>query len=102
MTTSSPTYIGLRTYRLNPVTTRHWVGAIGMGVPPALTNCTNAFTGGMRPATISSTPSTWATRHIGVEPVIYHRVISHGMRPTTEPGATRKNAAEVAAAFDFA
>ena len=49
---------------------------------------------------MSSTPSIWATRHIGVEPGISQRVISHGMSPTTVPGATTKNAAEAAAAFD--
>src|ERR1700757_1391121 len=99
MATSSPTYIGLRTYRLNPVTTRRCVAAIGIGVPPALANWPNACTGGMRPTTISTTPST--IRQVGVEPAISQWVISHGKRPTTVPGATTKNAADAIAAVDL-
>jgi hypothetical protein len=97
MAVSSPTYIGLRTYRLNPVTTSRWVGAIGMGVPPALTNWMNACTGGIRPATMSSTPTIRTT---GADPGTSQWVISQGPRPTKVPGAATKNAAELIAAVD--
>ena len=83
---SSPTYIGLRTNRLKPVTTSRSVGATGIGVPPALANWMNAWTGGMRPSTMSTTPRT--TRSGGLDPGISQWVISHGPSPTNVPGAT--------------
>src|SRR5262249_40016406 len=100
MVISKPTYIGLRTYRLNPLTTKRWVGASGMGVPPALAHCAKACTTGISPTTISSRPRTLATHQPGVAPGISHRVLSQGITPTTVPGATRKNAVEPAAAVE--
>ncbi len=95
---SRPAYIGLRTKRLKPVTTRRSVGAIGIGVPPALANWMNACTGGMRPSTISTTPRT--TRSGGLDPGISQWVINHGPSPAKVPGAATKNAADPTAAVE--
>src|SRR6201988_2336643 len=95
---SRPTYIGLRTKRLNPVTTSLSVGATGIGVPPALTNWVNACTGGIRPRTISTIPKI--TRKGGLDPGISKRVINQGPSPTNVPGATTKKAAEPTAAVE--
>src|SRR5271166_4134506 len=37
MTSATPIYMGLRTKRCRPLTTRIFVGAIGAGVPPPIT-----------------------------------------------------------------
>jgi hypothetical protein len=93
---SNPTYIGLRTKRLKPVTTSRSGGAAGMGVPPALANWTKAWIGGIRPIATSNAPS--ATRSGGLGSGISQRVISHGPSPTNVPGAATKNAADPSAA----
>ena len=95
---SRPAYIGLRTNWLKPVTTRRSVGAMGIGVPPALTNAMNACTGGMRPPTMSTTPRT--TRSSGPDPGISQWVISQGPSPTNVPGAATKKAADPTAAVE--
>lgn len=89
-------YIGFRTKRLNPDTTRRCVGATGIGVPPARTNSMNAETGGIRPNTMNATPR--ATRSGGLDAGMCQWVINHGPSPTNVPGATTKNAAELTAA----
>src|SRR5437588_9107846 len=99
--TSNPTYIGLRTWRLNPDTTRRSVGASGTGVPPALTNSANAEVTGTRPAPTSTAPTIRAAPHPGSGRRNRHRVISHGIRPTAVPGATTKNPAETSVALDL-
>src|SRR5271156_482543 len=98
---SRPTYIGLRTYRLKPETTRCSVGAIGMGVPPALTNSVNADIGGGSPGGIKTAPTTRAAAQPGSGWLNRHPVINHGISPTTVPGATTKNPALRTAAFDL-
>src|SRR6185312_15006789 len=98
MATSSPTYIGLRTYRLNPLTTSRRGAATGRGVPPALANSANADTTGTRPTQISSTPMIWAITQCGSGWRDCQPVISQGISPAKVPGATRKNAALPSAA----
>jgi acetate kinase len=71
---------------------------MGIGVPPAPTNWTNACTGGMSPTTIATTPRT--TRSGGLDPAISHWVINHGPSPANVPGATTKKAADPTAAVD--
>jgi len=69
-----------------------------MGVPPAFTNWTNAWIGGIRPNTMSTTPNT--TRTVGLDSGISQWVTNHGPSPTKVPGATTKNAAELSAAVE--
>src|SRR5215471_14899047 len=96
---SSARYMGLRTYRYRPPTTRRAGGATGAGVPrPSSTNRANADTSMAVPATTSTAPSTrsgtrWDSGAPGCQ-----SVISHGTSPTMVPGAKTKKTALPAAA----
>src|SRR5215831_2138496 len=90
MTDVTARYIGLRTYRYSPRTTRCSVGAGGAGVPrPSIVNCANDPSSVAAPAAISSPPATRC------QPVSHQ-----GTSPATTPGAiTRKPALPAMAAF---
>jgi hypothetical protein len=57
---------------------------------PALANWVKACITGISPATISNTPTTWATRHAVLQPAISQWVISQGMRPIKVPGLPQR------------
>src|SRR3954453_19991183 len=83
--TGTPREIGLRTYRLNPATTRRSVSAPGTGVPLARTNWANVHTTGTRPATMSATPRTWAARPVPDWYPTFQPVILHGSQTAPAP-----------------
>src|SRR5262245_25738185 len=92
-------YIGLRTYRYSPRTTRCSVGAGGAGVPrPSIVNCADDPSSAAAPAAISRPPATrTGTGHSApcCQPVSHQ-----GTSPATTPGAmTRKPALPAMAAL---
>src|SRR5919199_2062539 len=100
MAASTATYMGLRTWRYTPPTTRRSGAATGAGVPkPSTTKRTNALTSTISPARSSNPPSTRTGAQYGRGSRACQRVNNHGIRPTTTPGATRKNTALPTAAF---
>src|SRR5215211_3498573 len=102
MAASTATYIGLRTWRYAPPTTRRSGAATGAGVPwPSTTKRTNAWTSAISPATSTTPPSTRAGAQYGRGSRTCQRVSAHGTRPTTTPGANKKNSALPTAAVDL-
>jgi hypothetical protein len=100
-TISDPTYTGLRTYRLNPLTTRCRVGASGRGVPSARANCTNTLATGTIPAAIRTTPAACATTQKGHGRRNSQPVTSHGIKTANVPAAAAKYAALPITAVDL-
>src|SRR5262245_7139416 len=98
---SSARYMGLRTCRYRPPTTRCTGGATGAGVPsPSTTNRANADTSTAVPATTSTAPSTRRGRRWDSGAPGCQSVISHGTSPAMVPGArAKKTALPVAAAL---
>src|SRR5262249_40751059 len=93
-------YIGLRTYRYSPRTTRCSVGAGGAGVPrPSVANCVNDPSSAAAPAAISTPPANrTGTGHAApcCQPVSHQ-----GTSPATTPGATTRKPALPAMAAAF-
>src|ERR1700723_1731879 len=92
MTDTTATYIGFRTYRYHPVTTRCFVGKIGAGVPrPWSANRANESRSTGRPARINTTPMirNWNRPKKGGSNC--QREIHHGTKPATTQGAITKN-----------
>src|ERR1041385_5153479 len=99
MAASSATYMGLRTCRYSPFTTRRSGAATGAGVPrPSITKRTKDWPAAATPATTRAAP----TMRSGVQPGSGSRsrqpVSSQGITPAIVPGATTKNSALPAAA----
>lgn len=97
--TVTATYIGFRTCRYQPETTRCFGGRTGAGVPnPSIANRRNESISTTNPAAISATPA----KRIGSPPkngaCAVHREINHGTTPATVPGARKKNTIEPKAA----
>src|SRR4051812_34360045 len=90
MIVSTARYIGLRTYRYGPTTTRWAVGIGGAGVPSARANRMNASSSTMTPLrmAMAATIATGETQ----SPVhgIRHPVISPGISPATTPGVSTR------------
>src|SRR5690242_468661 len=92
MAATTARYIGLRTYRYRPPTTRRSVGATGAGVPrPSATNRAKAWTSTIAPRMSRISPATRTGAHPASDPRTCHRVSHQGTRPATTPGATAKN-----------
>src|SRR3954452_16401215 len=91
MIASTARYIGLRTYRYGPTTTRWAVGIGGAGVPSARAKRANASSSTRTPLRMT-TAATIATG--AAQPpvhVIRHPVIRAGISPATTPGVTTRN-----------
>src|SRR3954449_2113896 len=91
MIASTARYIGFRTYRYGPTTTRWPVGAVGAGVPSARANRTNASSSTLTPLR-TTTAATIATGEL--QPPVHgirHPVIAAGTRPATTPGVSSRN-----------
>src|SRR6516165_2583487 len=100
MTASTARYMGLRTYRYSPRTTRCSVGAAGAGVPrPSSANCANDPSSVAAPAAISSPPAT--RTGTGHPPPCCQPVSHQGTSPATTPGATTRKPALPAMAAAF-
>src|SRR5262249_40997426 len=100
MPASTARYMGLRTYRYSPRTTRCSVGAGGAGVPrPSVANCVNDPSSAAAPAAISTPPANrTGTGHAApcCQPVSHQ-----GTSPATTPGATTRKPALPAMAAAF-
>src|SRR5499427_2168033 len=87
------TYIGLRTYRKNPVTTRRLGGITGAGVPrPCNAKRANESSKMGNPATIRAAPSTRAIGNSGGAKCQCVRF--QGTYTASVPGAMTRNIAE--------
>src|SRR5918997_1896962 len=94
MAASTATYMGLRTWRYGPPTTKRSGAATGAGVPrPSTTKRQNAWISATSPAASSAAPSTRTDARYGTDSRTLQPVSIHGTRPATTPGAARKNAA---------
>src|SRR5918998_2600484 len=100
MAASTATYMGLRTYRYTPPTTRRSGAATGAGVPrPSTTKRTNAPTSTISPATSSAAPNARTGIQYGRgSRACQPPVNNHGIAPATTPGANRKKSALPSAA----
>src|SRR5690349_13367469 len=99
MVATTARYIGLRTYRYRPPTTRRSVGATGAGVPrPSATNRAKAWTRTIAPRMSMISPATRTGAQWASGPRTCHRVSHQGTTPATTPGAAAKNSALPAAA----
>src|SRR5215203_607680 len=88
------TYIGLRTWRYSPPTTRRLGAATGTGVPkPSTTKRVNAWTITISPAASRTAPSTRTGAKYGTGSCTRQPVSNHGIRPAKTPGPTTKNTA---------
>lgn len=93
------TYIGLRTCRYQPDTTRCFVGNTGAGVPtPSIAKRRNESISTIDPAAISATPAMRSNSASGNPSCAVHREINHGTKPATVPGASKKKMIEPKAA----
>src|SRR6185312_6585035 len=92
MVATTARYIGLRTYRYRPPTTRRSVGATGAGVPrPSATNRAKAWTRTIAPRMSMISPATRTGAQWASGPRTCHRVSHQGTTPATTPGAAAKN-----------
>src|SRR5579872_1615169 len=92
MAATTARYMGLRTYRYRPPTTRLSVGATGAGVPrPSATNRAKAWTSTIAPRMSRISPATRTGAQPASDPRTCHRVSHQGTTPATTPGATAKN-----------
>src|SRR5215217_167005 len=88
------TYIGLRTWRYSPPTTRRLGAATGTGVPkPSTTKRVNAWTITISPTASRTAPSTRTGAKYGTGSCTRQPVSNHGIRPAKTPGPTTKNTA---------
>src|SRR6185369_5779110 len=102
MMATTATYIGLRTKRYRPVTTRFRVGAIGAGVPsPCSAKRANESTSPGTPARINITPMTRVNSRPKNGGRSSQRVIDHWMSSANVQGATTKKKAEPRMAIVF-
>src|SRR4051794_35018264 len=85
-------YIGLRTYRYGPTTTRWAVGAGGAGVPSARGKRTKASRRTRTPHRTTTAPTIAAGEDQPPAHGICHPVIQAGISPATTPGVTTRNA----------
>src|SRR6476469_5955392 len=84
--------MGLRTYRLKPVTTRRWVNAPGTGVPPARANSTNVARTGTKPTITRAAPPARTTIQAGDWYSTFQPVIAHGTHTAPTPAASTNHA----------
>jgi hypothetical protein len=91
----TPRYIGLRTYRYSPDTTRCCVGATGAGVPnPLSAKRQKDSTTTAAPATSRRYPSQRPAGSPSGGASTRQRVSTHGRYPATVAGAIQKNTNE--------
>jgi hypothetical protein len=86
-------YMGSRTYRYGPTTTRRAVGIGGAGVPSARAKRTKASSSTATPPGIG-TAATTATATVpsrSPDHEMRHPLISHRIRPAITPGASARN-----------
>src|SRR3954451_12464846 len=97
MADTTPTYIGFRTYRYNPLITRCRGGYTGDGLPsPSSANRRNESSSPIVPSPINTPP---ATRKIAIPKngsSTRQREIHHGRTPATNPGAITRKSADTA------
>src|SRR3954467_1020076 len=91
MIVSTARYIGLRTYRYGPTTTRWAVGAGGAGVPSARAKRTNASSRTTIPVRMTTAAAIPAGETQPPAHGTRHPVISPGTSPATTPGVTTRN-----------
>lgn len=91
MIATTAMYIGFRTNRYGPTTTRCCVGAMGAGVPDARAKRTNASSSSYTPGAIRSNATTQISTGGPHAAGSRHPLISHGTSPATTPGATTRN-----------
>jgi hypothetical protein len=95
MTERTPRYIGLRTYRYKPETTRRTVGATGAGVPrPFTAKRTKLSTTILAPAPMRTYPSHGSTKAPNGAAWARHLVSVQGITPATVAGANQKKTNE--------
>src|SRR5947209_8233224 len=95
MVATTPQYIGLRTNRYSPLTTRCLVGRMGAGVPrPWTANRRNESSNPTAPAASRTNPAARTSGEPGSGARVCQRVIHHGTSPATVPGATTRKTAE--------